>query len=236
MSEKSVELEQLAEQFEQAAPQEIVAYALDRFHPDITLACSFGAEDVVLVDMVVRVQPGAKIFYLDTEFHFQETYEVRDRLIERYGIEPIAVRSLLSADEQASLHGAELYWRAPDRCCQLRKVEPLQRILKNFQAWITGIRREQSPARAHARTVEWDKIFNLVKFNPLARWQAAQVWDYIRRHNVPYNVLHDRNYPSIGCWPCTRPVEPGQDPRAGRWAGFAKTECGLHQATGGGAQ
>lgn len=222
------ELSRLAQEFEDKEPEEILGWAIKEFYPDIALACSFGAEDVCLVDMIVRINPHTKIFYLDTNLLFKETYDVRDRLIEKYHISPIRYVSNLTLEDQSKRYGERLWERDPDLCCKLRKVEPLKEALKGLNAWITGIRREQAPTRANARVIEWDKIFGLVKINPLARWRTKEVWDYIMANKVPYNVLHDRNYPSIGCEPCTRPVKPGEDLRAGRWAGFQKTECGLH--------
>ncbi len=224
----SADLKALSDSFEAQAPREILAYAIETYFPDIVLASSFGAEDVVLIDMVHRINPGTPILYLDTDFLFKETYETRDRLIQKYGIAPIQVKSLLTPEQQAERFGDKLWERHPDECCNQRKVEPLTRALQGYKAWISGIRRDQSPARAHAGLVEWDSRFGLVKFNPLARWKVEEVWGYIKLHDVPYNPLHDRNYPSIGCTYCTRSVQPGEDPRAGRWAGMAKTECGLH--------
>lgn len=219
-----------AEWFEGADPRATLAWAVERFYPEIALACSFGAEDVILVDILSRIRPDVKIFYLDTDLFFPETNAVRDRLAEKYSPNLIRVSPLLSLEEQAARHGAELWKTDPDLCCKIRKVEPLKRALGTLglQSWITGVRREQSPTRANAQVVEWDAKFNLVKFNPLALWTGAQVWEYIRANGVPYNELHDRGYPSIGCVPCTRRIKPGEDPRAGRWAGFKKTECGLH--------
>jgi phosphoadenosine phosphosulfate reductase len=226
------ELRQISNRFEESSPQDVLRWGIEQFRGGITLACSFGAEDVALVDMTARIDPSVPIFYLDTDYLFPETIEVRDRIAARYGMTPIAVKPLLTIAEQAVLHGPDLFARQPDLCCKIRKVEPLRRHLGGFQAWITGIRRDQAPTRANAGLVEWDKVFNLVKLNPLARWTSADVWAYIRSHRVPYNALHDRDYPSIGCQPCTRPVKPGEDPRAGRWANFAKKECGLHTETG----
>ncbi|MFQ5878444.1 MAG: phosphoadenylyl-sulfate reductase [Acidobacteriota bacterium] len=229
----SPRLQRVSESLERCgSPQEVLRWGIETFRGGITLACSFGAEDVALVDMVARIDPSVPIFYLDTGYLFPETLEVRDRIVERYGIRPMAVRPRLSIERQADMHGPDLYARRPDLCCTIRKVEPLRRHLEQFRAWITGIRRDQAPTRANARTVEWDRIFGLVKLNPLAPWRSEQVWAYIRSHDVPYNVLHERDYPSIGCWPCTRPVRPGEDPRAGRWADFPKQECGLHADTG----
>jgi len=227
------ELQTWGASFEAKQPQDVVAAAIERYREKIVLACSFGAEDVVLVDMVHRVDPSAPLFYLDTEFLFPETYATRDRVIERYHLKPaqvIQVKSLLTAQQQAKEHGDALWSREPDRCCQLRKVEPLTWVLRGYEAWITGIRRDQAPSRANAGIIEWDQKFELVKINPLARWTWADVWTYIKVYEVPYNPLHDQNYPSIGCTHCTAPVAPGEDPRAGRWKNFAKTECGLHKS------
>ncbi|WP_126428064.1 phosphoadenylyl-sulfate reductase [Brevibacillus marinus] len=218
-----------AYRLESKRPEEILAWAVETFGERIVLASSFGAEDVVLIDMLHRVAPQTPIFYLDTNKHFRETYETRDRLAQRYGKAFIQVLPKLTLEEQAERYGDELWKRDPNLCCNLRKVEPLGEILSHYQAWITGIRRDQAPTRANAQKIEWDGKFQLVKFNPLASWTADEVWAYIREHDVPYNPLHDQHYPSIGCAVCTRPVRPGEDPRAGRWAGFAKTECGLHK-------
>ncbi len=225
-------LKTLSASFESKQPQDVLTYALKQYAPNIVLACSFGAEDVVLVDMIQKINPRTKLFYLDTDFLFKETHEVKDRLIARYGLKPdqvIQVKSLLTPEQQAAQHGEALWSRNPDQCCQLRKIEPLARVLSGCVAWITGIRRDQAPTRANAGLVEWDQKFNLVKFNPLARWKSEDVWAYIKVHEVPYNELHDRHYPSIGCTHCTAPVMPGEDPRSGRWKNFAKTECGLHK-------
>ncbi len=226
------ELKRLNDSFETQQPQDVLAYAIERYMPKIVLACSFGAEDVVLVDMIQRINPQVPLFYLDTEFLFAETYEVRDRIVEKYSLRPeqvLRITSLLTPAEQAAQYGDALWARQPDRCCELRKVEPLRRVLKGFDAWITGIRRDQAPTRANAGLIEWDRKFQLVKINPLAKWTAEDIWTYIKLYEVPYNRLHDRNYPSIGCTHCTAPVQPGEDPRAGRWRNFAKTECGLHK-------
>ena len=226
------ELARLAEDAETRSPQEVLASAIDRCFPHIVLACSFGAEDVVLVDMIQRINPKVPLFYLDTDFLFPETHEARDRIVARYGLpreQVIQVKSLLTPAQQAAEHGEALWNREPDRCCALRKVEPLTRVLRGYSAWITGIRRDQSPARATAKLIEWDQKFGLMKVNPLAKWTWSDVWTYITMHEVPYNRLHDQNYPSIGCTHCTAPVQPGEDPRSGRWKQFTKTECGLHQ-------
>ncbi len=208
--------------------QDVVAWVANRYAPEVVLACSFGAEDCALVDMISRHAPGVTVFYLDTELLFPETYATRDRLVARYGIRLVRVAPAQDVLQQAVEYGSALWRRDPDRCCRLRKVAPLRAALSHQRAWITGVRREQAPSRAHTRHIEWDAKFGLVKANPLAGWKAADVWRYIHDHDVPYNPLHDQGFPSIGCWPCTRAVRPGEDPRSGRWAGSAKTECGLH--------
>ena len=225
-------IQELNRRFEGQSPQEVLAYALERFFPRVVLACSFGAEDVVLWDMMHRINPKASLFYLDTDFLFPETYAVRDRLIDRYKIAPeqvIRVAPALTPAEQAKEFGDLLWVRQPDECCRIRKVEPLAKTLKNYAAWVTGIRRDQSPTRVTAGLMEWDDRFGLVKFNPLAAWSSEEVWAYIRTHDVPYNALHDQDYPSIGCTHCTAPVQPGADPRSGRWQSSEKVECGLHK-------
>lgn len=226
--EKEALIREKAEEFEGSSPETVIKWAVETF-PNITFACSFGAEDVVIVDMLQKISPATDIFYLDTDFHFKETYETRDRIAEKYGISFVQVKPDLTPEEQAAKHGDELWKRDPNACCNIRKVEPLTRILGKYEAWITGIRRDQAPTRANAKKVEYDTKFGLVKFNPLAAWTSEDVWDYIRENNLIYNPLHDQNYPSIGCEYCTRPVMPGEDPRAGRWSGTGKIECGLHK-------
>ncbi|MGZ0043151.1 phosphoadenylyl-sulfate reductase [Paenibacillus ottowii] len=226
--EKEALIRVKASELEEATPEEIIQYAVHTF-PNLTFACSFGAEDVVLVDMLQKISPATDIFYLDTDFHFKETYDTRDQMKARYNLDFIRVSPLITPEEQAAEHGEELWKTDPNACCGIRKVEPLTRILSQYDAWITGIRRDQAPTRANAKKVEYDEKFGLVKFNPLASWTSEDVWNYIRTHDVLYNPLHDRNYPSIGCEQCTREVLPGEDPRAGRWSGNEKTECGLHK-------
>ncbi|MBN3523713.1 phosphoadenylyl-sulfate reductase [Paenibacillus apiarius] len=226
--EKERLVSEKAEQFEHAEPEEVIAWAVQAF-PNLTFACSFGSEDVVLVDMLQRISPSTDIFYLDTDFHFNETYDTRDRISERYDLEFVRVAPELSPEAQAEAYGDQLWLSNANLCCNIRKVEPLTGILSKYDAWITGIRRDQAPTRANAKKVEYDTKFGLIKFNPLAAWSWEDVWNYIHSHNVIYNPLHNLNYPSIGCSHCTRPVQPGEDPRAGRWSGSDKVECGLHK-------
>jgi len=222
------EVAKLNEEFLGKTPQEILQLAFEKID-NIAFACSFGAEDVALVDMIVKIKPDAKIFYLDTDVLFKETYDVIDRIVEKYSPNLIKYSPLLTLEEQAAQHGDALWTKDANACCNIRKVEPLTRALGTLDGWITGIRRDQAPTRANAGVVEVDAKFNLIKFNPIALWTSKDVWDYIVKNEVPYNVLHDQNYPSIGCTHCTRQVMPGEDPRAGRWSGNDKTECGLHK-------
>jgi phosphoadenosine phosphosulfate reductase len=210
------------------SPDRVLGWAFDTFGEGVAISSAFGAEGVVLIDIAARVRQNFRLFTLDTEFLFPETYNLMDQVEQRYGITIEKVYPLNSPEEQERVHGPALWQRSPDLCCNLRKVEPLQRKLGELQAWVTSIRRDQTAARANAGKIEWDQKFGLVKINPIADWSSKQVWQYIREHDVPYNELHERNYPSIGCTHCTRAVRPGEDPRAGRWAGLAKTECGLH--------
>jgi phosphoadenosine phosphosulfate reductase len=225
VKDKIAELQPVAESW---SPQHVLTWALETFGNGVAISSAFGAEGMVLIDMASRVQKDFRLFTIDTEFLFPETYSLMDKIEQRYGVTIEKVFSLLLPEEQERHHGVALWSRDPDRCCDLRKVEPLRRKLGELQAWITSIRRDQTSARAGARKIEWDTKFGLVKVNPIVDWTSKQVWRYIHQHDVPYNALHDQNYPSIGCTHCTASVRPGEDPRAGRWPGFAKTECGLH--------
>ncbi len=209
-------------------PQRVLSWSFETFGNHVAISSAFGAEGMALIDMVSRIRKDFRLFTIDTEFLFPETYTLMDRIEEKYGIEIEKVYSVLSSQEQERIHGAALWARDPDRCCSLRKVEPLRRKLSELSAWITSIRRDQTSVRSSARKVEWDAKFGLVKINPIVDWTSKQVWRYIHDHDVPYNALHNQDYPSIGCTHCTRAVRPGEDPRAGRWPGLAKTECGLH--------
>lgn len=224
----AVEVAGLRVEAEGWTAQELLTWAAAEYEGGIALASSFGAEDMVLIDLVSRMASPIPVFTLDTDFLFSETYDLIRRTEAKYGISVEMVRPLLTPEEQAQVHGDALWGRQPDQCCGIRKVAPLKQKLSGLRAWVTGIRRDQSPTRASAKKVDWDSHFELVKVNPLADWTGAEVWQYIRAHDVPYNPLHDLNFPSIGCTHCTLPVDKGSDERAGRWSGFAKTECGLH--------
>ena len=222
-------LEAVNQELESASPAEILRWALTQFAPDITLACSFGGvSGMALLDMTFKQDPNVPVFYADTDFLFPETYALRDAVAKRYGIQPRAFKSALTPEEQAAQYGDALWSRDPDTCCELRKVQPTAEALKGYRAWITGIRRDQAASRGNISIVEWDSKYELVKVNPLANWDDAQVREYLNENDVPYNPLNDRGYPSLGCTHCTRAVKPGEDPRAGRWSGFDKTECGIH--------
>jgi len=226
------ELQQISASLEGKSPQDILRWASGRYQPGLALACSFGGPSgMVLLDMIMGIDPAVEVFYLDTDFLFPETYRLRDIAAQKYNFQPVGYMSLLTPQQQARKHGDALWARDPDLCCAIRKVEPNRRALAGKRAWISGIRRDQSSTRADVPIVQWDDQFGLVKINALASWTESQVWKYILDNGVPYNELHDRNYPSIGCTHCTRPVTPGDDPRSGRWQGFDKTECGLHQQT-----
>lgn len=209
-------------------PQQVLSWAFATYGGKIELATGMGVEGMVLTDMAWRVDPKLKVFTGDTEFLFPETYDLIDRVEKKYGIEIERLYPELTPEEQERQYGPQLWARDPDQCCAIRKVDPLRRKLATLDAWVTAIRRNQTLERTNIRKVDWDPKFNLIKICPLADWTRAMVWNYVFEHDVPYNPLHDRNYPSIGCTHCTRAVEPGEDSRAGRWSGFGKTECGLH--------
>ncbi len=209
-------------------PQRVLSWAFETFGYDVAIASAFGAEGMALIDMASRVRKDFRLFTVDTQFLFPETYSLMDRIERKYEIKIERILPQLSPEAQEQAHGPALWARDPDQCCQLRKVEPLRRKLRTLGAWITSIRRDQTAFRSAAGKIEWDEKFGLVKVNPIADWSSQQVWRYLREHGVPYNSLHDRDYKSIGCTHCTLPVRPGEDPRAGRWPGSAKTECGVH--------
>lgn len=216
---------------EPASPLDVLIWAAGRFAPRITFATGFGPEGCVLIDLIGRHRLPIDIFTLDTGLLFPSTLTLWRRLEDRYGLTIRSVRPALDLEEQARLHGPELWKADPDRCCDLRKVQPLRSALATFDAWISAIRRDQTPDRAAAAVVEADSRFGTVKVNPLARWTSGQVHAHLRAHDVPTNPLHASGYPSIGCMPCTSPVAPGEHERAGRWRGREKTECGLHAKT-----
>jgi phosphoadenosine phosphosulfate reductase len=212
-------------------PIEVLKRSISRYYPRIAIASSFSVEDTVLIDMAHKIEPKIKVFYINTGFQFKETDEVKESLKKRYDLNLVEYSSLLSMEEQDLKCGPDLHERDSDLCCQLRKVEPIKRALRELDAWITGMRREQAKTRRDIKVVELeyrDDGRSLVKVNPLAHWTRQQVWDYIGENQLPYNALYDQGYMSIGCKPCTRPVLQGEGERAGRWSGKGKTECGIH--------
>lgn len=209
-----------------ATADEVSAWAARTFPGTLAVACSM--QDAVLPAVVSRAAPGVDVLFLDTGYHFSDTYATRDRVVHELDVTVVDVAPARSVAEQDAEFGPALYARDPAACCRMRKVEPLTAALAGYEAWATGIRRDEGPTRADTPLVTFDEQFGLVKVNPLAGWTFDEVVDYANDHRVPVNLLLSDGYPSIGCEPCTQRVAPGDDPRAGRWAGFAKTECGLH--------
>ena len=206
----------------------ILAWAAAQYAPQLAFATGFGLEGCAIIDIIARAALPIDIFTLDTGLLFPETYELWRRLEAKYGITIRRVSPAQTVHEQSVSEGPALWGLDPDRCCELRKMAPLRAELEHHVAWISAIRRDQTEDRADAPVVGWDGKFGLVKVNPLVRWTARDVRAHIETFDVPYNPMHDHGFPSIGCWPCTTPVAPGEDPRAGRWRGREKKECGLH--------
>lgn len=236
---RNSELEHWQAELVGKSPEQVLAWAYARFSPErVGFATSLGAEDQVVLDLLVRATPCPVVFTLDTGRLFSETHDTIDRTCERYGVS----MRVLSPDAReieamVAQHGINLFRASRElrqRCCQVRKVNVLRRALAPLELWITGLRREQAVTRNDMAIIEWDEAFGLWKLNPLLDWSSDQVWAHIRNHRVPYSVLHDRGYPSIGCAPCTRAVAPGEDARAGRWWWEAPEhkECGLHWQDG----
>jgi phosphoadenosine phosphosulfate reductase len=226
--ELSAEIEEASARLELAEPEDILRWVTQRFAPRFTMATAFGPEGMVLIHMLAEIAPATPIFNLETGYQFQETLELREQVKRRYGIEVELKRPETTVEQYEQIHGGPLYKSNPDQCCFDRKVKVLNQAVVGMHAWASAIRRDQSSDRAKAPIVGWDKKFSLVKVSPLANWTKQKVWSLITQHDIPYNPLHDQGYTSIGCWPCTRAVMLGEDERAGRWSGFAKTECGLH--------
>jgi phosphoadenosine phosphosulfate reductase len=219
--------EAVAADLEAQSAEEILEWTIETFHPHLYFACSFQKTSSVIIDIAQKIEPETRFFYLDTDVLFPETYATRDRLADHYGIDFEKYHNI-SIEEQARRHGDELWAREPDACCGIRKVEPMQEALSEVDCWVSGIRRQDRNNGNTIKKFGRDKRFGLWKINPLADWHEKDVWNYIVANDVPYNPLHDRGYPSIGCTHCTRPPGAGESPRAGRWADAEKTECGLH--------
>ena len=235
MNWTATELGELAQQFESRSTEEVLRWGVDTFFPKIGLASSFGAEDVALIHLLVQINPSVTVFTLDTGRLPEETYHLMDQLREKYHIQITSYFPNTQAVQQLEREKGFYSFRQSvenrKECCAIRKVEPLSRALSGLDAWITGLRREQAVTRKVLPKVELDTAHqNIVKINPMADWTTEKVWDFIRRTKIPYNRLHDMNYPSIGCAPCTRAIQPGEDIRAGRWWWELpeQKECGLH--------
>jgi phosphoadenosine phosphosulfate reductase len=212
---------------EAASAEEVIGWAHGEFGDRLCLTCSWQKQSSVLVHMVSELGLGIDVIELDTHLFFRESYETRERLVRRYGLKLIRPE-IITVAEQHKQEGPNLWERDPDRCCHIRKVEPLIQVLQPYEAWISGIRREQSPSRANARKLERSERYDVWKVQPLADWSEDDVWRYIAENDIPSNPLHEVGYRSIGCIPCTRPTRPDEEERAGRWAGSDKLECGIH--------
>jgi phosphoadenosine phosphosulfate reductase len=217
-----------AAELDGASATELLQWTEDTFGTNYIVASNM--QDGVLVHLAAGIRAGVDVLFLDTGYHFAETIGTRDAVEAVYGVNVVDVRPEHTVAEQDQLLGKDLFAREPNECCRLRKVVPLQKSLAGYNAWVTGIRRVESPTRANAPLISFDEGFGLVKINPIAPWSDEQMQDYIEKHGILVNPLVEEGYPSIGCAPCTRKPEPGADPRSGRWAGLAKTECGLHTA------
>jgi phosphoadenosine phosphosulfate reductase len=226
-----LDYQELNARFEDAAPQEILRWANDTFGDQLTVVTSFQPTGIVTLHMLNEFAPDVSVLTLDTGLLFPETYALIDEVEARLNLNLTRVRPQLSVAEQAISEGEELWASDPDRCCNIRKTVPLKDALAGYGAWVTGLRRDQSDGRKATSIISWDKRNNLVKLSPLATWTERMVWTYLEAYELPYNALHDQNYFSIGCAPCTKAVAPGEDIRSGRWAGIAKTECGIHLQT-----
>jgi phosphoadenosine phosphosulfate reductase len=216
-----------AAELEDADPADVLRWAADTFGQRFCLTASMA--DTVLLHLASRVTPDVDVVFLDTGYHFPETLQTRDEAAAAYGLRIVTARPDLSVEDQAVLHGPDLFARDPDLCCAIRKVAPLDQALAPYHAWGSGLRRDEALTRRNVPVVGWDAGRGKVKLNPLARWTQDDVDRYAERHSVVVHPLRALGYPSIGCAPCTRPVAPGEDPRAGRWAGSAKSECGIHR-------
>ncbi|KHF41787.1 phosphoadenylyl-sulfate reductase [Halalkalibacter okhensis] len=222
--------ERLNKELEHKDSLEVLKWAYREFGENLVYSCSFGVEGMVLIDLISKVKKDATIVFLDTDFHFKETYHLIDKVKKRYPSLNIELaKPDLTPEEQKQQHGDRLWERDPDACCNIRKMVPLERELSRYDAWISGLRREQSPTRANTQFVNRDNRFKSIKICPLIHWKEEEIWMYVKLHQLDYNELHDKSYPSIGCEYCTKPVAKGEDPRSGRWANLAKTECGLHK-------
>ena len=210
-------------------PNQILNWTINRFNNDkITVGTGFGAPGIVLLDIINKISPNIDVFYVDPGYLFKETYELKIKLEDYFNKQFIRVNPNVSEEQQEIQYGKNLWEENPHLCCEIRKVEPLSQALKNKDVWITGIRKSQTKMRKNSDIIEFDNRFSVVKVNPLINWSHDKVWEYIRKNELPYNDLHDKGYPSLGCVQCTTSVKKGEDDRSGRWRGKVKTECGIH--------
>ncbi|MBR6132742.1 MAG: phosphoadenylyl-sulfate reductase [Bacteroidales bacterium] len=229
------DIEKLNQQWDKVEPETMLRHFMEIYGDRIALSSSLSAEDQALTDMMLGINPQARIFSLDTGRLFPETYALLDKTNLHYGIKiEVFCPQTEALQEMVSTQGINLFYESIEKrhfCCQVRKLEPLSRAFRTLDAWVCGLRRGQSVTRNDMRRVEWDERHGLLKINPLIDWSEEQVWAYVREHRVPYNKLHDQGFPSIGCQPCTRAVKPGEDIRSGRWwwEDPQHRECGLHQ-------
>ena len=210
-------------------PEDLLKWTIGHFGVDkIIMGTGFGAPGVVLLDILKKVNNNVDVFYIDTGVLFKETYELKNQLESHYKMKFKRFSTQISIEQQRQLYGDELWNRDPNLCCNIRKVLPLKNALKNFDVWITGIRKFQTKMRKNSKIIEYNELYNVNKVNPLINWTHDQIWEYIRIQNIPYNKLHNKGYPSVGCVHCTTTVKKGENHRAGRWRNNNKTECGLH--------
>lgn len=221
-------LEAANRELQYASPRTILEWGHALYGDKMVMATGFGTSGIVMMHILSQLAAGPRVFYLETDLLFPETYALKEKLQETLGIEFVSVHGGMSVKEQDARYAPDLWEHAPNTCCFIRKVMPLRKFLSDKNAWVTGVRRDQAITRAATQLVEWDSANQLLKVNPLAYWTSEDVWTYIRINELPYNTLHEQGYPSIGCMPCTQPVNPGDDERAGRWGGRAKVECGIH--------
>lgn len=229
----AAQIQQLNESLK--TPQEVLKWSLENLHPRLAMASSFGAEDVVVIDMLMKINPKARIFTLDTGRLNQETYDVMDAIRKKYNVNlEVMFPDQNEVEQMVRVNGLNLFYDSVGNrklCCGIRKVHPLNRILSTLDGWITGLRADQTEVRSSANKIEFDEQHNgIIKINPIIEWTWEQTWDYIKKHDIPYNKLHDKGFPSIGCEPCTRAIKSGEPLRAGRWwwESDSQKECGLH--------
>ena len=228
MNSSNEGIQRLSARFDGAPPNEILAYASETFGDALAIVTSFQLSGIVTLDMMSRIAPATPVLTLDTGFLFPETVELMRALQRRYDLNLRIIKPRQTPKQQARDYGDRLWERNPDRCCHIRKTIPLRDALSGYAAWVTGLRRDQSPSRANTPVFSRDSRTGLLKIAPFATWTEAMLWRYIRANDLPCNALHDIGYPSIGCWTCTRATNDASDSRGGRWSSSAKTECGIH--------